>query len=291
MRAVRRTLQTESAGRVVCWADTSGVGVPLVLVHGLGLAASAYELRPLFERYRGHRPVFALDLPGFGHSERSARPYRISDFVQAIEALLDDCALALPADIVALSLGCEFAALASLSRRERVGSLTLISPTGLSRQPSGAIAAIERAWRSPLLTEPLFELLRSHPLLHRELSRSFVGPVDPGLLEYSWRSAGEPNARFAPMSSRSGALFTSDCCQRLYRRLVHPTLIVFDRDPHTRFDRLRELTADNPLVEAHLLRPSLGMPQFERLDELAAILDQHFRPHSERSGTLRSASA
>jgi pimeloyl-ACP methyl ester carboxylesterase len=46
---------------------------PLLLLHSVNAAASAYEVKPLYEHYARARPVYALDLPGFGFSPRSDR--------------------------------------------------------------------------------------------------------------------------------------------------------------------------------------------------------------------------
>ena len=46
-----------------------------MLIHSINATASAYEMKALFEAYRGTRPVFAIELPGFGSSERSKRIY------------------------------------------------------------------------------------------------------------------------------------------------------------------------------------------------------------------------
>jgi pimeloyl-ACP methyl ester carboxylesterase len=104
-----------------------------VLIHSVNAAASAYEMRPIFEQYRGKRPIYALDLPGFGFSERSDRRYTPQLFSEAIADLLrTQVRETQPVDIVALSLGCEFAASVALAMPERVRSLALISPTGLA---------------------------------------------------------------------------------------------------------------------------------------------------------------
>ncbi|GAB5492156.1 MAG: hypothetical protein Phog2KO_23710 [Phototrophicaceae bacterium] len=50
---------------------------PLVLLHSINAAANAYEMQPLFEHYQDDRPVYVLDLPGFGFSDRSNRDYSI----------------------------------------------------------------------------------------------------------------------------------------------------------------------------------------------------------------------
>lgn len=49
---------------------------PLLLIHSVNAAASAFEVKPLFYYYRGRRPMYALDLPCFGQSDRSDRFYR-----------------------------------------------------------------------------------------------------------------------------------------------------------------------------------------------------------------------
>ena len=53
---------------------------PLLLIHSINAAGSAYEIRPLYEHYRQSRTVYALELPGFGHSRaRQARKYSRAD--------------------------------------------------------------------------------------------------------------------------------------------------------------------------------------------------------------------
>lgn len=82
--ATKARFNSEAAGSISYYHDKSGSGRPLLLIHSVNAAASAYEMRPLFEHYRGARPVYALDLPGYGFSERSARNYTPLLFEQAI---------------------------------------------------------------------------------------------------------------------------------------------------------------------------------------------------------------
>ena len=62
------------AGRLSYYVGGPAVSndaAPLLLIHSLNAAASAYEVRPLFDHYCQRRRTYALDLPGFGFSERS----------------------------------------------------------------------------------------------------------------------------------------------------------------------------------------------------------------------------
>src|SRR5258708_25320346 len=59
-----------------------GSGPPLVLVHGLGSSAAVefyYNLQPLATHHR----VLAIDLPGFGKSDKPTLQYTIELFVKA----------------------------------------------------------------------------------------------------------------------------------------------------------------------------------------------------------------
>ncbi len=120
------------AGRLSYYA--AGEGVPLLLVHSINAAASAYEVRPLFEHYRATRRVYALDLPGFGFSDRSPRNYTPRIYTDAIIDLLDAIsqdAGSAPVDALGLSLGSEFLARAASEQPDRFRSLALVTPTGL----------------------------------------------------------------------------------------------------------------------------------------------------------------
>jgi pimeloyl-ACP methyl ester carboxylesterase len=106
------------SGGVAWYEDVRGEGVPLVLIHSVNAAASSYEMRPLFEHYRGRRPVYALDLPGFGKSERGRREYTPEVYGRALIDFVETKTASRPADVVALSLSCEFAARAAVARPE-----------------------------------------------------------------------------------------------------------------------------------------------------------------------------
>jgi pimeloyl-ACP methyl ester carboxylesterase len=144
--AERRSFVGLSAGQLSYYVAREATGRPLVLLHSINAAASAYEMRPLFEAYRGQRPVYALDFPGYGFSQRGERAYTPALFTAAIEDLLqsqvrEDAAV----DLIALSLGSEFAARAALELGGRIRSLALISPTGF--QPRPEESSEERAKR------------------------------------------------------------------------------------------------------------------------------------------------
>lgn len=75
-----------AAGRLSAYV--AGQGLPLLPVHSVNAAASAAEVRPLHEHYRASRTVFSIDLPGYGFSERSDRPYTPRLMTDALRAIV-----------------------------------------------------------------------------------------------------------------------------------------------------------------------------------------------------------
>lgn len=279
----RKTFESATAGPLSYYVSQVSGGRPLVLIHSINAAASAFELQPLFMYYRTQRPVYALDLPGFGYSDRSRREYTPELFTAAILDFLRT-QVGAPADVVALSLGNEFAAKAALAQPELFNSLVCISPTGLSRSAdlqgsqkasrNGRSALLHSAFAFPLWARPFYDFLTTHASIEYFLKRSFIGAVAPELMDYAYATAHQPGAENAPLYFISGGLFTPDVCQSIYEQLQVPALVLYDRDGYTNFDRLPALLKKNQNWQAVRLVPSLGLPQFERLEDTVEVLNR-----------------
>jgi pimeloyl-ACP methyl ester carboxylesterase len=224
-----------AAGPVTLYAAGPPVaGVPpMLLVHSVNAAASAYEIRPVYEHFAARRRVYAPDLPGFGLSDRSDRIYTprlmtdaIHDALDAIEARHGP----VPVDVLGLSLGCEFVARAVVERPERFRSVALASPTSFGRRaprrgPPGShlgMPWLHKVFTQPLWSEQFFRAL-THPKSVRFFLRKTFGSkvVDQGLWEYDWLTTRQPGARHAPFYFVSGFLFARDA-NALYESIDKP---------------------------------------------------------------------
>jgi len=204
---------------------------PLLLVHSVNAAGSAYEMLPLYEHYRTDRTVYALDLPGFGFSERSDRNYTPRLMTDAVHAMMSEIARSQgerPIDIIALSLGCEFAARAVLETPDAVRSLGLISPTGFNRStpdeaPAGETRALPVFRKVLSLVGPsFFDVLTTRASIRYFLRKTWGSKnIDEGLAEYDYLTTHQPGAHYAPYAFVSGFLFSRDI-QMIYRALKLP---------------------------------------------------------------------
>ncbi len=106
-----------------------GSGPPLVLVHGLGSSAAVefyYNLEPL----AAHHRVFAVDLPGFGGSDKPALAYTIELFVKAVRELMASQGVERAA-VMGVSMGGRVALGLALDSPEKVERLVLVDALGV----------------------------------------------------------------------------------------------------------------------------------------------------------------
>jgi len=214
----------------------AGEGPPLLLVHSVNAAASAAEVRPLFEQFRATRTVFAIELPGFGLSQRGDRDYSprlMTDALHAAAAQVRARCGNAPLDAMALSLGCEFLARAATEQPQHWGRLALVSPTGFQgarqrRGPPGSNRGMPwllKVLSLPLWSQGLFDTLTRPGVVRFFLEKTWGSKaIDEGLWAYSVASAAQPGARFAPLHFLSGKLFSADI-HSVYEMLQQPVWV------------------------------------------------------------------
>ncbi|WP_200231995.1 alpha/beta fold hydrolase, partial [Rubrivivax gelatinosus] len=211
----------------------AGRGKPLLLVHTVNAAASAADVRPIFEHCSESRTVFALDLPGFGSSDRSDREYTPRLMTDAVLAMLgpirERCGPG-PVDVLGVSLGCEFVARAASEMPEAFGRIALVSPTGFMgrrtlRGPEGSTLGkpwLHRILAAPLWANGLYRLLTRPGVVRYFLERTWGSKrIDETLWAYCVASARQPGARHAPLHFLAGNLFGADM-HRIYQALQQP---------------------------------------------------------------------
>jgi pimeloyl-ACP methyl ester carboxylesterase len=270
------------AGPLACYVGGPRDGAPLLLVHSINAAASACEIKPVYDwAVAQGRRVYAPDLPGFGHSRRGPRDYTIRLYTDAVHDLLEHIAAAhgpRSVDLLALSLGSEFAARATAEAPHRVRTLSLVTPTGFSRASahldastlsSREIPGMHALFNNGLWGQPLFDLLVSRRSVRYFMRRTFgtqQGGAEPdaALVDYAWLSAHQPGARHAPYAFLSARLFSRDI-RRIYESLALPVWV-----PHATRGDFRDFSAAAPFAARRNWRfaplPTGAMPFWERPD-------------------------
>jgi pimeloyl-ACP methyl ester carboxylesterase len=167
VRTRKATISMLSAGR----------GEPVICVHGLGGTKASFL--PTVAALAEHHRVTAMDLPGFGESDKPiAAAYDAPYFARSVAGLMDEMGLD-SAHIVGNSLGGRVAIELGLIHPERVRSLVLLSP---------ALAWLRnRPWKRLLqLPLPRLGLIQPTP---RWVAEPIVRRMIPGA-DDGWVAAG-----------------------------------------------------------------------------------------------------
>lgn len=244
----------------------AGSGRPVLLVHSINAAASAFEMRRPFVELAESYAVHAFDLLGYGLSERPARAYRAEDYVDQILTMLD--AIGQPADVVASSLGAAYAIAAAARRPQAFRSLVAICPTGmrqLANPPGPGNYAAYRVLRGPV-GRGLYKALASRASIKLFLTSQAYhdpGAVTPDTLEGFYQTCQFPGAYYAPICFLSNLL---NCDVRpVFPRLTMPVLIVWGAQATTTpVSQSEAFLAANPRARLEVVEQSSLLVQDEQ---------------------------
>jgi len=275
-----RIIET-SYGRSHCYVRP-GTGPPIVLLHSLNAVASSYEMKPIAEHLARttDRRLYAVDWLGFGRSARPAIDYTPEVYSRQLYRVLQVLPDR-PADLVALSLGGEYAAQTGLQAAPWVRRLVLVSPTGLTR-PRGP-TRFRRLGLALAGSTGLFELFFARLTRRASLRRFYQrqvflepGAVPDALVDYAATMARAKGAHHAPRRFVQGRLYLDDVARSIYGRLYRPTLLLTPSDPGPTvqsFDRLPAVLDQNPRMLTHRSFPGGLMPHWDAPTAVFETLD------------------
>jgi pimeloyl-ACP methyl ester carboxylesterase len=278
-------------GQVCLYAADRRRGRPLLLVHDLQVTSSAYEMRPLFESFRWRRPTYALDLPGFGLSDRCELAYSPALFGFVLAELLRKLRRSdLAVDVVALGRGAEIAARVARDQPSLIRSIAMLEPIGIlpsRRRRLDTIAARVVLLMGDAAARALYSLLAAGPVVRRALGARFCGAPDPGLVAYAAACAHVAGAHRAPLAALATAP-TPAQAEMLHRCVAVPVLVVHDVRLGDAVE-LESFLRGRANRFAARVSPTRGMPQFDRRGETVAALDRFWQslPRAAREQAWR----
>jgi pimeloyl-ACP methyl ester carboxylesterase len=270
------------AGRVAGYQ--LGQGRTALLLHSFNAAGAGVELAPLASRLAEHRRVVLVDWLGFGTSDRPDAPYGWALYGEQLERIRV-AALGpgeTSVDVVALSLPCQYVAVAAAEHPERFGRIVLISPTGFGRfkgSPGRTTRYLYRSLRLTGIGRLLFAVLARRQVIRWFLRQTFADPeqVPPEYERYCWRTCQQPGAFRAPLAFVAG-LLNDPRAESAYGRLTNPTLLVFGDHPRFTDPAASEaLVAANTHLRTVTIEHAGDLPQLEQPDETAAAIEGFLR--------------
>lgn len=209
----------------------AGSGTPLLLLHSFGPGYDSNQWRAAAEQLASRHAVYAPDLPGWGRSETPLGGHIPELYVRSIAGFLDRV-VRQPAVIVAAGLSAAYAVRIALERPDRVRSLVLVSPLGLSAD-AAALAGpgptfIRQLLQLPVLRSTVLDLLTSRSSLEHHLRReAYAAPerVDAALLDHHYRASHLSRSRSAYAALLRGDLWLD--VEEALRQIGVPVLLAW----------------------------------------------------------------
>jgi pimeloyl-ACP methyl ester carboxylesterase len=248
----------------------------ILLIHGFGESLTTW--RAVFDPLAARAKVVAIDLPGFGASQKPDTRYSLAAQTERLSRFIDRWTPG-PLIVMGHSMGGELAASLALARPDRIGLVVLIAPAGY-RIGLGFI--IDTMYPRKAATVGRYLGLRS-----------FVTPIhDPGWLAEP-DSAADYDLTGDPEYTRAAARVLQEFdfvgLRDRFQAISQPTLLVWGgNDPVIPFAAADSIARLIPCVRFVPLPTAFHRPHAEVPDTFLAIVrDFLANPRCGRRGGTR----
>ncbi|MFH1808566.1 MAG: alpha/beta fold hydrolase [Pseudomonadota bacterium] len=243
----------------------------VLLIHGYASSMATWVAN--FDALAAQHRVIAVDLKGFGESEKPAGDYSPAAQATLLVHLLDQLGVDV-ADLVAHSYGCAVALRLALDHPGRVGRLVLMSAWVYEEQ----LPTFFRLARVPVVGETLFTLYyKEQP--DARIGSGFYDPqrVDESLVDAVKAAYDRPGAVAAAHAvARDQWLEVQDTH---YTRLHHPSLLLWGRHDDTSGIEVGEqLEAELGDARLVVLPRSAHFPMLERAATVNHLMVEFLTP-------------
>jgi len=255
---------------------------PVLFVHGVGAGARSFMWRRNFLPLARDFRTYAVDLLGFGYSDKPAgAPYSSDLYVELLSDFLRE-AVGRPAALVAHGLSAAFATRLADEHADLVRSLVLVSPTGADTsgaRPGVAGAAFYGLLHSPVLGTSFYNAVTSERSV-RDYARSQLFYekrfATPRLVAHYYAVSHLPGAQHAATAFLSGYLNT-DIREPLARLRQPVTLAWGKQDAANPIEQAGQLLRLNPRARLEVFDRCRQMPQEEHAERFNALLRDALR--------------
>jgi len=256
-------------------------GLPIVFVHGIGAGSSSFMWRKNFDVLAQTFRVYALDLLGFGFSDKPAGvPYSANLYVELISDFIRE--IGGRANLVASSLGAAYAVRVADEHPELVNALILNAPAGystLNTRPGMTGAAFYGLLQSPVLGTSFYNVMASERSIRDYATRTLFYDyrrVTDRLVAHLYATSHQPGAQYAIAAFLSGYLNTD--MASVFARLEQPVVLVWGKqDLSAPVATAVELLQLNPNARIEVFDFCRMMPEQEHPEKFNALVLESLR--------------
>jgi len=270
-------------------AGSHNAGAPVVFIHGVGAGASSFMWRKNFDDLANDFHVHALDLLGFGFSDKPpTASYSADLYVELITDFIREVA-GYPVNVVASSLGAAYVIRVADEHPELINAMVLNGPTGsdsLNRRPGMAGAAFYGLLQSPVLGTSFYNVMASERSI-RDYARDNLfydhRRVTDRLVANLYATSHQSGAQHAIAAFLSGYLNTET--RSPFSRLTQPSVLVWGKqDNTTPVEKGASLLQLNPRASLEVFDYCRMMPEQEHPERFNDLVRETFLARSAAAG-------
>lgn len=246
-----------------------GVGPNLLLIHDTNIGSSSFGWRKNFEELSNNFTVYAIDLPGFGKSEKRPLTYTSDVYTYAIKSFVDEV-IGVSCFCIASGNSSAYAMQIEYEDPETFKRIVAVSPTGVfhkSLHPDKIGKAKTMAFNIPIVGTFAYNLMSSKPSIdcyvkdkiyhNKDLASSYV------INHYENSSKQDGSlCKYAPAALIGGYLNQS--ISEALANLDIPLYIVWGANSQINpIENLKSFVDVNPSVSYHVFENCGEYPQEE----------------------------
>jgi len=268
--SVERLPESVFGGRVALYRAGKRGAEPVILIHGLG-HAGARDWAEVIPALAATYDVYALDLPGFGASDKGNHLYSPANYVRVLDALFGE-RLKRPANVVGHSMGGVVALAYAIAYPDRVRRLIVVDAAGvLHRTVYGEFLGRAMAGRKVGAENPWFEMLM------RLITTQAENLPAKGAMSIESPQVRQRLLRGDPTTIAAFALADHDLSRGL-RTIRAPTLIIWSSDDKVAPPRTGQALASAiPGARLVVIADAGHAPQVTQPERFNALLRDELR--------------
>ncbi|MCD8300768.1 MAG: alpha/beta hydrolase [Clostridiales bacterium] len=255
----------------------TGKGTPLLLIHDLDVASSAYEWSKVFGKLSRRHTVYTIDLLGCGRSDKPNLTYTNYMYVQLINNFIRKV-IGVKTDVAATGDSFSFAVMACNMEPENFGKLIGISPCDLfklTRTPDKKNNAMKYVIDSPIIGTSLYNMDTAKPNISLKASHRYFhkeNPVPDSMKKayYKASKTGDGGGKYLLASIKSH--YTNINIIPALQKINNSICLIGGRQNPLINDIFDEYREYNPSIEEAYISEANYLPQLEAPDKFVELL-------------------
>lgn len=255
-----------------------GEGEPVVLLHSFGPGHDSEEWRAVAEIVAQRHRVYALDLLGWGLSDRPQITYDGELYIELVRDFLTDV-VDERATLVTAGLTSAYAVQIAADHPQRVAALALVTPAGIElfgEEPDLKDALVYGLLRLPIVGTSALNIYTSRASIQHHLKREiYAAPerVDASLVEHHHASSHQAGSHSALAAYLCGYLNHS--VREVLPRLKVPLWIAWgDRATAPPIESADHWIRNVPEAELEVFNDTGNLPHAERAARFSQRLER-----------------